>query len=126
MKIETALNHKNRLLSRLIDILMSARISKPTHTDLSTRIRTEVLQADVMRRCPIWVLEYIRGYRDALFAELERGNIVWKVFFRGQHVIGKDAVPDGCWNEVEADKGAFFWKGTDRVWIAGKNDIIAS
>lgn len=121
MKITTALNHKNRLLSRLQDIMMSARISKPSHTELCERIRADILTSDAMQRCPSWVFEYITAYRDALFAELERTSIVWKVWFRGAHVIGKDTVPDGCWCEVSGEKGAFFWRDSTHVWIPGKN-----
>lgn len=121
MRIKTALNHKRRLLSLLQDIMMCARISKPSHSELCRQIRTQILESDAMQRCPSWVFEYITAYRDALFAEIRRNDIVWKVWFRGAHVIGAESVPDGCWHEVSGEKGAFFWKDSPRVWIPGKD-----
>lgn len=119
MKISTALNHKRRLLTRLQDIMMSARISKPSHSELCERIRSEVLTSDAMQRCPSWVFEYITAYRDAVLDGIYRDHIVWKVWFRGAHVIGAESVPDGCWHEVSGTKGAHFWKDSDCVWIPG-------
>lgn len=117
MKVSTALNHKHRFLSRVKEIFAIARTSGHNHDEICRRFRFHVSNTAEWKRCPGHVHEYIRGYRDAMFDAIERCDVTWHVWFEGKHVIGKDGVPDGRWAEVDADKGAFIWNRTERIYL---------
>lgn len=95
---------------RLRDIYLRAWREHQTHLQIVARLESfwPLANADLNGPHQQALSAYARGWQHATETQLE-----WRVYFRGKHVLSAE-VPTGSWLDVEAEKGAHFWKGTDK------------
>lgn len=77
MKIGTAINHKERAISRLRGCYGMARIMGLTSDELNDRIMTQVFNP--IAKCPEWVKAEVRGYWRALHDKAYENDLVFGV-----------------------------------------------
>jgi len=86
MRVTTALNKRDRIVSRLRDLVWSAKRFSITHDEYLKR-REEALGSE--GKLPQWVSSYLRGYERAMYEEMTKlhiyGGYLNGVFYSTHH-----------------------------------------
>lgn len=106
--------YKRIILDRFNAILDNGIKSKKSHSDILESLSKYCYSLPQWEKLTGYTSEYIRGYIDRRFSELEREYIEWRVYYNGEYVTG-DNVPKGEWDKVEL--GAMFWKNSNSMYF---------
>lgn len=95
MRVETALNHRRRLETRLRDIFSMARAYSMTHQQMLHDLQKYVYQDPGYKRCPTWVHVHLRAvtnvYFELLYQQPQPDNeVVWQHYENGERVARED------------------------------------
>jgi hypothetical protein len=121
MKIQTALNHRDRFVRLSQDIYSRARSYGLTHAQILATFKSELLDNPAWRIVPQWVKAYVEGYRAALFEQTYRRDLVWRVYLDGRYLDSKD-VPEGRWPDVDGESSCHFWKENGKPYGDSKEE----
>jgi hypothetical protein len=73
MKLQTAINHKQRLLGCVTSLVRSSTIMCPLSIQMNAEYAT--IMESVPKDCPAWVRSYGRGFYDCLREQMEQEHI---------------------------------------------------
>lgn len=115
----TQLNHKNKALSDAREVIWWVEHYKCTHGRF-LELRQELLfDRNSWQRLAQYNQQYILGYMRHWLDELNLNALEWRVYHPEFGHLGRNddrSCLDGRWHEVDGDKSASFWKGTNKVW----------
>lgn len=135
MKIGTALNLRNSLISQLRDIYGTARIMRLTSLEISERVNERIHGEAKRRNAPRWVIEFVKGYERALIDTLygAGGALIYGGFLNSEFYTTlaghereyeKHGVTPAEFSKIE--KSGHYWiepwlDGTYRPYFVGDN-----
>lgn len=129
----TQYNHKRRILTHVRDLFYWTKQSNWDFYKYLDKRGEMIFQHNSWQRLTNYNKEYVMGYMDRMYVELEQ-NLEWRVFVPdlghvfSQSPDGREALK-GRWSECISELGCSFWAGTDKVWFAGDSqttkDIMA-
>lgn len=75
--IERAVKLKSTYLLRLQDLFSAHIFYRSTHQTIIKAINESIFEQLKFKRAPRWLVEYLRGYRDARLDSIQREHVVW-------------------------------------------------
>lgn len=122
MNLSTAINHKNRATTQIIDLWHYAKTGKMSHSEILDKKETITKS---IAHCPVWVKSYVIGRYDALYdqcfhQELEFCHIVKKVLYTTSKLDTGKPKTERLYKKglggylSKNNNSAFFWRGTDK------------
>ena len=126
MKIETAINHKNRALSAIESMVYAAKVSSITSAQFN-----EDAQAvfDTISHCPGWVRDYCQGYLDCERKRIQReligGGFIDGVFYsthsNRDDYYAKHGIEPRAWAEKyqggQVKDSGLYWAHSLKLWF---------
>ena len=126
MKIETALNHKIRVLSAIESMVYAAKVSSITSAQFN-----EDAQAvfDTISHCPRWVRDYCQGYLDCERNRIQRdligGGFIDGVFYsthsNRDDYYAKHGIEPRAWAEKyqggQVKDSGLYWAQSLKLWF---------
>ena len=126
MKIETALNHRDRAVSATIDAFNTAKICHQYHDELLTMLAK--VRAPI-EHCPGWVKEYVQGYAACMNRMLYVHDLEYCTILPDGRIVSHDSKSPRYYekqgmtprelHEVKGGRSGHFWKGTDKFFYTG-------
>lgn len=121
--LDTTINRKRRLKSRLGDLLQRVEIYGLSHDEYLTRRTAEIFESDDWKRAPEWVKSYLRGYEDGFMVALWR-EVVFSYEIDGKRLAIDTpeyrAIPPKRVNDEFSDTGAYIWRKSGKFWTLPK------
>jgi hypothetical protein len=120
MRIQMALNHRERLLCMLKDTYSACVTYHHTTCDeLIKRVGDKLKADEGLKRCPQWVRTYLSACDRMLLDMVFRYHIEWRIWLDDKLVLSKD-VPDGRWHECKG--GAYVYKNAPEFIFSNAKD----
>lgn len=124
-------NHKKRIISEVRDLFYWCKQGRWNFHKFLEQRSERVMQHNSYKRLTRYNQQYVNGYMDRMYEEMDR-EMEWRVFVPELgHVNARSAEGrkqmEGNWSKCISDLGASFWPGTNRVWSSGNttHDVIA-
>ena len=123
MKIDTALNHRDKFTTGLVDLFSSAKIYGSTHDHMLDE-RQRLLHDDPKwKRVPEWVRSYVRGYEHCMFDDMYRYHLVWMFEWYDKLYYWDDLPAAGHEHYCNPDvHGAHYWKDSLKPFYGHKKE----
>lgn len=124
MKIDTALNHRNRATQRVIANYRCAELAHYTFSQMLDD-HSHVLKS--ISHCPYWVKAYVEGYRDALTKDHNRNKLEFCSVLKEGDIVSHDRNSPRYYGKLGfsafdisqggiVDLWGTFWKDTDKLF----------
>lgn len=115
----TQLNHRDNAKNSAREVIWWVENLKCTHGKFLELRQERLFDTNSWKRLTRYNQEYILGYMDRWLDEIRLKQHDWRVYHPEFGHLSRDddrSCLDGRWHEVDGDKGASFWKGTNKVW----------
>ena len=126
MKIETALNHKNRVLSAIESMVYAAKLSSVTSEQFNQD--SQDIFATISH-CPRWVRDYCQGFLDCERKRIQRGLIsggfIEGIFYSThrdrEDYYAKHGIEPREWAEKyqggQVEDSGLYWAHNTKLWF---------
>ena len=126
MKIETALNHKIRVLSAIESMVYAAKVSSVTSDQFNDD--AQAIFATISH-CPGWVRDYCQGYLDCERKRIQRdligGGFIDGVFYSTRSnrddYYAKHGIDPLAWAEKyqggQVEDSGLYWAHSLKLWF---------